>query len=301
MTPSPGAGTDSLYGDDGNDTFSFDDFSSQLENDMEVDGGNGTDTVDMWNGAGTVSVIDNNFSKVSNMEVLMMRSNGDSGLTSSAVLGTYASVAFMNGITVQIESADRLSLNASAMSVTVNATGGIRDDSITGGSKADVLTGGAGNDTLNGGADNDTLTGGAGADVVDGGSGDDTYVVSSVSDLVLLGNINNGAVSVEGINDIIQFTAGDKLDFTTVSWGVGSWPMMLIGNTDLATPVGQGHISATVGSYGAGVFTDDANNGVVTNNATLLRIDVDAGDDYAILLVGVVNVSTDNFTGIALI
>ncbi|WP_240592706.1 beta strand repeat-containing protein, partial [Macromonas bipunctata] len=187
-----GAGADSLTGGAGDDLFSFDDYTNQLGADATVVGGDGSDTLDVWNGAGVAAVVDANFAKVAGVEVLKLSSAG-SGLTSQATLGINASAAFANGITVQIELEDRLNLNASAATVAINATGG------------------SGADTLWGGTLGDTLTGGAGNDVLSGGAGADAFVLEDNDTVADFSSTDSDTVTTTALAD------GDAVTFTTVT------------------------------------------------------------------------------------
>src|SRR4029077_188303 len=75
-------------------------------------------------------------------------------------------------------------IDASAISIPVNLSGGNGNDTLTGGGGNDNISGGAGNDAINGGAGIDILRGDDGADtitasdgiadsLVDGGAGND--------------------------------------------------------------------------------------------------------------------------------
>lgn len=79
---------------------------------------------------------------------------------------------------------------------------------LTGNSADNVLNGSAGNDTLYGGAGNDKLIGGKGNDVLTGGAGNDIFVFDT-----------KGSAKVIDINEVLDFTTGDILQFKKGLYG----------------------------------------------------------------------------------
>ena len=154
-----GAG-DVLYGEAGNDRFSFDEGAGvMVASAASIVGGDGTDEIFAWSGhsGGNVTLGDAAFASASGLEVLTLSALG----TGSVTLGAHAGAAFGGGITVTNAIASgALVVNGAAATVAIMATGG---------NGADNLTGGSANDTLNGGA---------GADTIDGGEGTDTYHIA---------------------------------------------------------------------------------------------------------------------------
>jgi Ca2+-binding RTX toxin-like protein len=104
-------------------------------------------------------------------------------------------------------------LNGGAGNDTLRA--GTENDGLFGGGGADTLFGEAGNDKLYGDGGNDRITGGAGSDILAGGqmrggssAGADTFAWAR-ADVVV-----NGAV--QGFDHVIDFGAGDRIDFTAL-------------------------------------------------------------------------------------
>ncbi|SDY84287.1 hypothetical protein [Nitrosomonas halophila] len=167
-------GSQTITGSAGDDTFAVDFGAGHFttgEDGVVIDGGAGEDTLSVWHGDGNVTLEDGHFENISNMEILSLASAGD--VTNTVTLGENADAAFANGITVVVEEENGLNLNASAMTVAVNATGGNGANNLTGGSGNDVLTGGSGTNTIAGGkgADQIILAEGAGVDTIVVGGG----------------------------------------------------------------------------------------------------------------------------------
>ena len=99
----------------------------------------------------------------------------------TAVIGLAAQV----GITGAEAANDRLTINALAGDDVVDASGmsvGAIQLTANGGDGNDVLIGGDGDDVLTGGAGDDVLLGGPGIDIIDGGDGDDVEIQLVPSD-----------------------------------------------------------------------------------------------------------------------
>ncbi len=86
--------------------------------------------------------------------------------------------------------------------------GGNDNDSLLGGGGDDTLFGGAGDDTLLGGAGNDSLSAGSGADRLDGGTGNDTLRGGGDGDTFVFS---------DGIDQVADFGAGDRIDLSGVA------------------------------------------------------------------------------------
>jgi large repetitive protein len=154
---------------------------ANLQQNDTIDGGAGTDTLVLTNGAGTAVV--------------------NVGNTSNQVSG------ILTGITTvsNFECFDFSGFNGTAIMFGSDA---IADDLI-GGSGNDEIHGGAGSDRLTGNAGNDLLDGGVGNDILNGGSGDDTYVVDSLSDEIIEG-IDTGFDTVQ--STLARLTLGANLE-----------------------------------------------------------------------------------------
>ncbi|HEY9659236.1 MAG TPA: hypothetical protein V6C65_12340, partial [Allocoleopsis sp.] len=175
--------TDLLDAQAGNDTLSS--VLEYLQQNDNINGGAGSDTLILQNGTG------NAFVDVSN--------------TVSQVSG------ILSGNTT-IHSFEFFDFSGFAGSATMMGSDGLNDQ-LTGGSGGDVLMGKAGNDRLIGNAGNDRLDGGSGNDTLIGGAGDDTYIVDSANDLII------DAVS-SGFDSIIaslNWTLAENLDDLTLT------------------------------------------------------------------------------------
>jgi Ca2+-binding RTX toxin-like protein len=134
-------------------------------------------------------------------------------------------------------------------------TGNALNNSLTGGIGNDLLEGLGGNDTLTGGAGNDTLDGGTGNDSMVGGAGNDTYIVGSAGDIITE-SANQGT-------DLVQ---------SSVTWTLGA-------NLENLTLTGTSAINGTGNSL----------NNVVTGNSANNQLLGGAGNDT---LVGGAGVDT---------
>ncbi|TAN48598.1 MAG: hypothetical protein EPN21_14560 [Methylococcaceae bacterium] len=111
--------------------------------------------------------------------------------------------------------------------------GGNGNDTLSGAGGSDVLLGNYGADSLDGGLGGDTLAGGMGADTLTGGEGNDVFRFLSQEDLS--SNYYNS-------DTITDFTAGDRLDFSSVDADVNaaaSQPFTFIGNGAFGNDAGE--------------------------------------------------------------
>lgn len=257
-----------IIGGSGADTFSLGDPNS-IYSALYLDGGTGAaiDTLNVWNGGGSVLLVDSDFTNMSNMEALVL---GAAGANTSVTIGTQASEAFANGITItqDIFTSDNavLTVNGAGATVAIDATGGDLADTLTGGTRADILAGGAGADTL---------TGGAGPDRMDVGVDNviDTVNLSNLSNSVvstgntIVGNVSIGEIIyyVNGIDVIDNFDAvnGDLMDVSGVDgphaaldtqYGT-SWAFLSGSNYYLSGDFDEAAGAFTVTANGAGPDT----------------------------------------------
>ena len=89
-------------------------------------------------------------------------------------------------------------------------SGGDGNDTLDGGGGKDTLTGGAGADKLMGGAGGDTLNGGDGADTINGGGGDDDLSGGGDGDTFVFSPMDGAGDS----DAILDWAAGDKIDLS---------------------------------------------------------------------------------------
>ncbi|MDX1725205.1 MAG: VCBS domain-containing protein, partial [Pseudomonas sp.] len=237
-----------LYGDAGDDVFSFDEGATVLvASAAVVNGGEGIDTIYAWNGigGGSVTLSDAAFANVSNMEVLEMSSGG----TATVTLGGNANAAFADGITVTNSSTGALVVNGAAATIAITAIGGNAND---------TLTGGAGNDVITGGAGNDVITGGQGADQLSGGAGSDTFMyrVSGDSteaqmDSILDFGVGSDVIDLQGLVPGHAYSVSNGgngfADFAAVkasaqlALGGDNWPFVGGNGTDTWVFFDDGH------------------------------------------------------------
>lgn len=145
--------------------------------------------------------------------------------------------------------------------------GGAGIDNLNGGADRDLLVGGAGNDGLWGGGGNDRLLGEDGNDKLYGDGGDDIIVGGAGNDWMLGGQLANGysvgndtfvwsrsdivttSGARAGFDTIVDFAAGDRLDFSAIfAGGAGQAMSNLIHVTDTAGgTVISVHVDNTIG------------------------------------------------------
>lgn len=284
-----------IIGGSGTDTFSLGDPNS-IYSALYLDGGTGAaiDTLNVWNGGGSVLLVDSDFTNMSNMEALVL---GAAGANTSVTIGAEASGAFANGITItqDIFTSDNavLTVNGTGVTVAIDATGGDLADTLIGGTRADILAGGAGADTL---------TGGAGPDRMDVGVDNaiDTINLSTLSNSVVstgnsltIGNISigNTITYANGIDIIDNFDAanGDIIDVSTVFGPMGilntqygtSWAFILGANYYLSGAFNEATRVFTVMANGAGPDTlliQGEGGTFFTNDSSVILLGVNSND-----------------------
>ncbi|HEY9641047.1 MAG TPA: hypothetical protein V6C57_11225, partial [Coleofasciculaceae cyanobacterium] len=149
--------TDLIDAPQGNDTVTS--VWANLQQNDQIDGGSGFDTLTLTDGGGAALV--------------------DVGNPVNQVRGVLSGI----GTVTNFEYFDFSGFTGSVTMMGSNAL----DDRLSGGLSNDTLSGGGGNDRLIGNGGNDRLDGGAGNDTMMGGSGDDVYIVDSLKDEVTEG------------------------------------------------------------------------------------------------------------------
>ncbi|MFA6197085.1 MAG: DUF4214 domain-containing protein [Sulfurimonas sp.] len=254
-------------------------------NDGAINGGTGTDVLTVTDT--TVTMTDNHFTKLSNMETLTLtNSAGDASVTT----GTAFNTAFASGATITsgtMAAAKDFTLNAGlatvAVTVTVDATTNAvvltaaENNVITTGSGADVITftgdaqtvgvaGAGGSIVISSGAGNDTIavtvgtmlaqtttnfldiTGGTGADTITKVGVNCTTVESTANFIVAAGDSTATAYDkITGFDAADGTNLSDVLDFTGTS-AVGT----------LATTIDSGVILSHTITAGVAKFDDAA-------------------------------------------
>ncbi len=190
--------TGSIYGEDGNDSFTG--FRSGIT--LYGGGGNDVYRVNAGSNATFVELADGG------KDTAQLMRGGDFVLPANienVVIGTYAGS------------------DATTATITGNAldnafTGHGNDETVHGLGGNDRLIGKGGNDTLNGGDGNDLLDGGAGNDTLDGGAGNDR-LVGRTGDDTMAGSTGDDVYYVDSALDVVTENSGDGTDTvrTTVS------------------------------------------------------------------------------------
>lgn len=164
-------------------------------------------------------------------------------------------------------------------------TGGIGNDTIFGGDGNDVIDGqigtdsiegGDGSDTLNGGVDNDFINGNYGPDSITGGDGDDTILGDSGLDS-LFGEDGDDSIFGGGGNDLIfgdQGTSATGTGNDTVFGNSGDDTIRGNGGADLLMgQTGDDRISVVEASFSiADATVDETDAGTTTTISFIVRL-----------------------------
>lgn len=273
---SGGAGNDTITAHSGNDVVSGNDgddilnFSAALTAADKIDGGTGTDTVNL-NGNYAAGVTFTATTMV-NVERLALTAGHSYKFTT---------------VDATVGAGQTLTVLASTLgaSDTLTFTGSAETDGrfvITSGAGNDVLNGGNGNDTITGGAGNDTITAGTGNDILAGNDGNDTFVMhaaltaadridggTGTDTVTLSGNYSGGVVfsATTMVNvEALTFVAGNSYTLTTNDATVASGQTLAVtgtalGASDVLTFNGAAETNGTFS------FTGGAGNDVLTGGA----------------------------------
>ncbi|MHC4877828.1 MAG: Calx-beta domain-containing protein, partial [Planctomycetota bacterium] len=210
---------------------------------LTIDGGDGNDTITAGAGADTIHAGDG--------DDLVDAGSGDDIIQADDGADTVAAgdgIDFVDGGT----GADVIS-------------GGGNADSLIGGDGNDSIDAGDGDDTLRGGALDDTLIGGVGADVLTGNSGNDVLDGGISNDLVNGGNGNDTLFGAGGDDLLLGGRGNDSLDGgldnDRVLGGAGS--DTATGGRGEDTVLGQGGADTVVGGGDGDEVHGGAGNDVV--------------------------------------
>lgn len=202
----------------------------------------GNDVVDLskWNGTGSVNIGD--IFSSDNDKVTVMAKNlaagADLKLTSIENLeivnsGTTASVALNS---TNFKGLEAIKLIGDATTLDVSAlTQGVKIDATA---NADYIKGSNKADTINGGAGNDTIIGNDGDDVLTGGNGADEFFV--------------GTVKAAGVDQILDFSAEDKITMVTATMGNFSAQELKKFDASTFSTVTYKTLDSVLATFGAG-------------------------------------------------
>jgi len=227
---------DTVFGEAGNDVFIIRQNDIGTEFGDNIDGGTGTDRLDL--------------SQISTTY----------GSTVNLTSGSWQYNPLYGGpwTIISVENVDGTQL---ADTITGNSVANI----INGNGGDDIINGAGGNDTLNGGGGNDLLIGGDGNDILDGGGGVDILYGEAGDDTFRIFNGWNG-----GYGEIYLGGAGsDTFDFsaTTVSTSI----VDLADGTFTYTPGGSGAVSLSsienaIGGSGADTLRGSGESNYLVGN-----------------------------------
>jgi Ca2+-binding RTX toxin-like protein len=198
----------------------------------QVDGGNASDTDTLSFAVDALSVVDANFGRVSDIEVLKM-ANGNNWV----VLGTAAQIS---GI--------------------YKVVGGNGNDTIDGSAFTSVSP-----LTLEGGDGDDSLIGGLGEDTMVGGGGNDVFVVDNASDIVSE-QFDEGADKVfasisYNLTDHVE--SGELTGSSNISATGNAENNTLIGNAGNNSLDGLGGNDSLIGGLGNDTYFVDSSNDII--------------------------------------
>lgn len=204
-------GADVLSGGGGNDVFKITG-TAQLAAAGAIipliDGGAGTDDIELGNAAVTLAVGDS-LARITNIERITSVANAN------VISLTFHDNVTATGLTTIDLSGDTDAAGANVVDLSNDVTGPTAI-AVTGSAGVDTITGNGAANVINGGAGADIITGGGGADNLSGGDGADTFKFVRA---------NLAAATVAGGNgtDIVEITAAaldivdaDFTNFTTV-------------------------------------------------------------------------------------
>ncbi len=249
------AGNDSLVGGTGADTLLSGDGTDTLV------GGDGNDSLDGGVGNNdrlTGGLGNDKLNGGKGLGDMLIESSNASliTLTTSALGGVGADTVTSFEIAILTGGDGDNTIDAHLFAGSTSLTGGGGNDSLWGGAGASTVDGGTGNDTLSGGKGNDVLKGGLGNDSLTGNAGNDTLNGGDGND-ALDGGVGNDALSGYLGNDVLSGGAG--LD-------------ALVGGDGNDTMLGGADKDSLVGGLGAdsvdGEVGDDSVTGGAGNNST---------------------------------
>ena len=227
-----GLGNDQLYGDDGDDVFAYTD-NLELDADITVDGGDGTDRIQFTTAIASPGNFHTYFAHSSSIEqVQLFGANSVNVGTGFQTAGITTVITGDDNTTLQYDDpivgtitvdttylADDKTLtltefgpttqgmhafavtnlkgNVDASAIDGSGTGRVSVAAATGTGFDVSVIGGGGADTITGGLGDDTIDGGAGNDTIVGSAAADTITVGSGSDLLIL----NAVAGVGGSSD----------------------------------------------------------------------------------------------------
>jgi len=271
-------GNDTLFGEDGDDTF---DMLAALTAVDKLDGGDGFDTLELTGNYAAGLVF--GATTAINFEQIIVDAGSNYNLTlSDAVSSTDLIVD--GGALV----GNTLKLTATAEKNNLFVFGGTGNDTLIGGAGSDLLDGGAGNDSLSGGAGANVFVGGTGADTMTGGIGIDTADYTGSAAVTV--DLNNVGAQVSGgdangdrlsaIENVIGTGSGDKITGNSLAntlFGMGGVDT-LIGGSGNDTLVGGTGGDQLTGGAGIDMASYADSLSAVTVNLSLTTAQVSGGD-----------------------
>jgi Ca2+-binding RTX toxin-like protein len=248
FVPGTVAGSDTLRGNGGNDSFIYNSAAAIGDGLFQsiVDGGSGTDTIEMRFGgtadftlatiqsAGTTSIERLVYNGPSTSVVVFNGSQFSSiGISQNLAITGDAQTNFLQITNITSSFANPFDIsgftftNWEAVTDQIILYGGAGDDSIIGSTSGDTIIGNGGNDTLKGGGGGDILNGGDGGNYLDGGTGNDaltggnlsgTFIGGAGSDTMYGGSAGDtylyGAASEIAGDIIYEADASNRLSFS---------------------------------------------------------------------------------------
>jgi hypothetical protein len=143
------------------------------------------------------------------------------------------------------------------------------DETVIGNARDNLIDGNNGNDVLKGGAGNDVIRGDDGVDELWGGAGNDTFLVKRLGD----------SRESSGVDKIMDFTAGDRLDFSAIDANRHV-------NGDQKFQLIDGPLSKTPGQINV-IYDAGSDTTVVSGN-----VDTDTDAEFTLMLDGRVDLTS---------
>lgn len=214
------SGSDSFAGEGAGDLFQT--TSANFSSADTLDGDAGTDTIE---GLDALTIIDADFTNVSNIEVLQV--------------GDFAGQSIEIGSLARAAGLDSVIATSNTNDMTVDSSGWIPLASMN----PNIATG-SGDDSISSGTANDTINAGAGADTIAVGTGNDSITLGTDSDVDVI-QFDETAASTINTSVITDFDVGeDDLDYNGTALANGTGLDGFVTATALATDTSNATIVA---------------------------------------------------------
>jgi serralysin len=239
-----------IWDGNGNDTYDFSNYTTNLSVDLTPGGWSDLDTS-------------------GNFQAANLNAANTPSYSNGVIVGYYNDPA--KNIYARGQVFNALQYNNDDRSLIENANGGSGNDRILGNNANNILRGNGGNDYLDAGNGNDYLDGGTGADTMVGGSGNDIYIVDNAGDIVT--ETSTLSTEIDTVRSSVSYTLVLNVEQLVLTGsaainGTGNnLNNVIIGNSANNILVGGAGNDTLTGGLGADRFQfNSKNEGVDTIN-----------------------------------